>query len=145
VSAKEVYRRGRVVSAVWLEPPSKGDLRSLADIFNPPQNVGGAQFMRRVSSGVHGPAHLANLLGLVLERRNAPANEAGDNVLRCEAGIMQLILNPVEGIEWPHHVLGVIGPVLHPDRWLVHIWRQVQQVNCSGVLHIEEALLPLLA
>jgi hypothetical protein len=84
-------------------------------------------------------------VGLALERRNASANEAGDNVLRRQAGIAQLILNPVEGIDWPHRVLGVTGPVLHPDRWLVHIWRQVQQVNYSGVLHTEEALLPLLA
>jgi hypothetical protein len=80
---KEVYRRGGAVSAVWLEPPGKGDLRGLVDIFNPPQNVGGAQFMRGVSSGVHGPAHLANLVGPTLERRDAPANEASNNVLRC--------------------------------------------------------------
>jgi hypothetical protein len=77
--------------------------------------------------------------------QDAPANEAGNNVLRRQAGITQLILNPVEGIDWPHHVLGVIGLVLHLNRWLVHIWQQIQQVNCSGVLHIEEALLPLLA
>jgi hypothetical protein len=68
--------------AVWLEPPSKGDLRGLADIFNPPQNVGGAQFMHGVSSGVHGPAHLANLVGPALERRDVPTNEASNNVLR---------------------------------------------------------------
>jgi hypothetical protein len=125
VSAKEVYHRGGAVPAVWLKPPSKGDLRGLADIFNPPQNVGGAQFMRGVSSGVHGPAYLANFVGPALERRDAPANEASDNILRCQASIAQLILNPVEGIDWPHRVLGVIGLVLHCDRWLVHIWRQI--------------------
>jgi hypothetical protein len=83
VLAKEVYRRGRAVPAIWLKPPSKGDLRGLADIFNPPQNVGGAQFMRGVSSGVHGPAHLANLVEPALERRDTPAYEASGNVLRC--------------------------------------------------------------
>jgi hypothetical protein len=80
-----------------------------------------------------------------LERKDVPTNEAGNNVLRCQAGITQLILNPVEGIDWPYHVLGVICLVLHPNRWLVHIRQQIQQVNCSGVLHIEEAFLPLLA
>jgi hypothetical protein len=42
VSAKEVYRQGGAVPTIWLEPLGKGDLRRLADIFNPPQNVGGA-------------------------------------------------------------------------------------------------------
>jgi hypothetical protein len=36
VLAKEVYRRGEAVLAVWPEPPSKDDLRGLADILNPP-------------------------------------------------------------------------------------------------------------
>jgi hypothetical protein len=51
----------------------------------------------------------------------------------------------VESIDWPHHVLGVIDPVLHLSGWNVNIWRQVEQVNLCGVLHIEEALLPFLA
>jgi hypothetical protein len=96
-------------------------------------------------SGVHGPAHLTDLVRPALERRNSPANEAGDNVLQHQAGIMQVILNPVEGIDWPHHVLGVIGPVLHLSRRSVNIWWLVEQVNFCGVLHIEEAFLPLLA
>jgi hypothetical protein len=85
--AKEVYHRGGAVPAVWLEPPSKDYLRGLADILNPPQNVGGAQFVHGVSSGVHGPAHLANLVRPALKRRNSPANEAGDHVLRRQDGI----------------------------------------------------------
>jgi hypothetical protein len=82
--------------------------------------------MRGVSSGVHGPAHLTNLVGPALERRDVPANEASNNVLRHQAGIAHLTLNPVEGIDWPHRVLGVICLVLHLKRWLVHIWRQVE-------------------
>jgi hypothetical protein len=80
----------------------------------------------------------------VLKRRDAPANEASNDILRRQAGIPQLTLNPVEGIDWPHHVLGVIGLVLHLKRWLVHIWWQVEQINIRGVLHIEETFLPLL-
>jgi hypothetical protein len=30
-------------------------------------------------------------------------------------------------------------------QWLVHIWRQVKQIDIRGVLHIEETFLPLLA
>jgi hypothetical protein len=79
--------------------------------------------MRGVPSEVHGPAHLENLVGPALERRDTSANEASNNVLRCQASITHLTLNPVEGIDWPHRVLGVICLVLHPKRWVVHIWR----------------------
>jgi hypothetical protein len=144
VLAKEVYHQGRAVPAILLKPPSKSDLRGLADILNPPQNIGRAQFMRGVSSGVHGPTHLANLVGPLLKRRDVPANEASNDILWCQAGIPQLTLNPVEGVDWPYHVLGVICPVLHLKRWLIYIWRQVEQINIRGVLHIEEAFLPLL-
>jgi hypothetical protein len=82
---------------------------------------------------------------LALKRRNSLANEAGNNILRCQAGITQVILNPVESVDWPHHVLGVRGSVLHLSGWSVNIWRQVQQIHFCGVLHIEEAFLPLLA
>jgi hypothetical protein len=84
-------------------------------------------------------------VGPALERRDAPANEASNNVLWCQAGIAQLTLNPVEGIDRPHRVLGVICLVLHLKRWLIHIRRQVEQIDICGVLHIEEAFLPLLA
>jgi hypothetical protein len=50
VSAKEVYRRGRAVPAIRLKPPGTGNLRRLADVLNPPQNVGRAQLMCGVSS-----------------------------------------------------------------------------------------------
>jgi hypothetical protein len=80
-----------------------------------------------------------------LKRRNSPANEAGGNVLWHQADITQVILNPVESTDWPYRVLGVIGQVLHLSGWSVNIWRQVEQVNFCGVLHIEEALLPFLA
>jgi hypothetical protein len=144
MSAKEVYRRGGAVSAVRLKPPSKGNLRRLADILNPPQYVGGAQLMRGVPSGVHGPAHLTYLVGPALERRDAPTNKASLYVLWRQAGILQLALNPVEGIDRPHHVLRVIRPILHRKGWLVHIWRQVEQIDVCGVLHVEETLLPFL-
>jgi hypothetical protein len=98
-----------------------------------------------MSSGVHGPTHLADLVRPALKRRNSPANEAGDNVLQRQAGITQVILNPVESIDWPHRVLGVIGPVLPFSGWSVNIWRQVEQVNLCGILYIEEAFLPFLA
>jgi hypothetical protein len=81
-------------------------------------------------------------MGPALERRDAPADEASNDVLRCQAGIPQLALNPVEGIDRPHRVLRVISPILHLIGWLIHIWRQVEQIDIRGVLHIEETLLP---
>jgi hypothetical protein len=82
MSAKEVYHRGGVVPVVRLEPPGKGNLRRFADVLNLPQNFGRAQLMCGVSSGVHSPAHLTNFVGPALERRDAPANEASNYVLR---------------------------------------------------------------
>jgi hypothetical protein len=55
--------------------------------------------MHGVSSGVHGPAHLTNLVGPALKRRDAPANEASNDVLQRQASITQFTLNPVEGID----------------------------------------------
>jgi hypothetical protein len=101
--------------------------------------------MHGVSSGVHGLAHLADLVRPALKRRNSPANEAGDDILRRQAGIAQIILNPVESIHQSYRVLGVVGPVLHLIGGKVDILWQVEQINIRGVLHIEEALLPLLA
>jgi hypothetical protein len=65
--------------------------------------------------------------------------------LRSEAGIPQLALNPVEGINRHHGGLRVIRPVLHRQGWLVHEWQQVEQINVRDILDVEEALLPLLA
>jgi hypothetical protein len=79
-----------------------------------------------------------------LERRDALANEAGHYVLRSEASIPQLALNPVDGVNWHHGGLRVIGLVLHLQGWLIHEWRQVEQIHIRGILDIEEALLPLL-
>jgi hypothetical protein len=62
-----------------------------------------------------------------------------------EVGISEVDLNPVKGVLWHHEVLRVIGPVLHHQGWLIHEWRQVEQVDVGGVLDVEEALLPLLA
>jgi hypothetical protein len=121
MSAKVVYRRGGAVLAVRLEPPGKGHLRRLAYIFNPSQNVSRAQLMCGVSSGVHGPAHLTYLVGPALERRDTLANKASHYVLRCQAGIPQFALDPVEGINRAHCGLRVIGPVLHPKGWLIHV------------------------
>jgi hypothetical protein len=87
MSAKKDYRRGGAVLVVRLEPPGKSRLWRLANIFNLPQYVGGTQLVSGMSSRVHRPAHLAYLMGLALERRDVPANEAGHYVLRCEAGI----------------------------------------------------------
>jgi hypothetical protein len=84
-------------------------------------------------------------VGPTLERRDAPANKAGNNVLWSQAGIPQFALDPVEGINWPHCVLWVVCPVIQPIGWLVHIWRQVEQIDIRGVLHVEENLLPFLA
>jgi hypothetical protein len=56
MSAKEVYRQGGVVPAVRLEAPGKSHLRRLAYVLNLPQNVGRAQLIGGVSSGVYGPA-----------------------------------------------------------------------------------------
>jgi hypothetical protein len=83
-------------------------------------------------------------VGPALERRDAPANKASHYVLRCQAGIPQFALDPVEGINRPHYGLRVIGPVLHPRGWLIHVWRQVEQIGIYGVLHVEETLLPFL-
>jgi hypothetical protein len=44
-----------------------------------------------------------------LKRRNTPANEIGDDVLRCQAGILEIVLNLVESVDCPHRVLGVVG------------------------------------
>jgi hypothetical protein len=79
-----------------------------------------------------------------LERRDAPADKASHYVLRSEAGIQQFTLNPMEGVDRHHCGLRVIGPVLHLQGWLVHEWRQVEQINVCGILDVEEALLPLL-
>jgi hypothetical protein len=65
--------------------------------------------------------------------------------LRSEAGIPQLALNPMEGVNRHHGGLRVIGPVLHLQGRLVHEWRQVEQINVCDILDVEEALLPLLA
>jgi hypothetical protein len=62
-----------------------------------------------------------------------------------EAGIPELALNSVEGVDRHHGALRVVRPALHRQRWLVHEWRQVEKVIVRGVLDIEEALLPLLA
>jgi hypothetical protein len=113
VSAKVVYHRGTVVLAVWLKPPRENSLRGLADIFHPPHNVGGAQFMCGVPGGVHSPAHLAYLMGPALKRRNTPADKAGNNILWRQAGITKLAHNPVEGIDDSHGVPRIMCLVLH--------------------------------
>jgi hypothetical protein len=41
-------------------------------------------------------------------------------------------------------MLWVIYPVLYSKGWLIHVWRQVEQINIRGVLHVEETLLPFL-
>jgi hypothetical protein len=141
MSAKGVYHRGGAVPAVRLEPPGKSHLQRLAYIFNTPQNIGRAQLMCGMSSGVHGPAHLTYLMGPTLERRHALANKTSHYVLRCEADIPQFALNPVDGINRPHSGLRVIRPILHPGGWLIHVWRQVEQIHICCVLHVEETLL----
>jgi hypothetical protein len=88
---------------------------------------------------------LANLVRLALKRRNTPANEASNDILHLQAGISKFILNPVESIHRSYRVLGVVGPILHLIGGKVDILRQVEQIDVCGVLHIEEALLPLLA
>jgi hypothetical protein len=98
-----------------------------------------------MSGGVHGPTHLTYLVRPALERRDAPAYKTSHYVLRSEAGIQQLALNPVKGVDRHHCGLRVIGPVLHLQGWLIHEWRQVEQINVRGILDVEEALLPLLA
>jgi hypothetical protein len=82
---------------------------------------------------------------LTLKRRNSPANEAGSDILRHQAGITEVVLNPVESVDCPHHVLRVVGPILHLIGRNVNICRQVEQVNICSVLHIKEAILPLFA
>jgi hypothetical protein len=67
--------------------------------------------VRGVSSGVHGPAHLADLVRSALKRGNSPANKADDDILRRQAGIAQVILNPVESIHRSYRVLRVVGPI----------------------------------
>jgi hypothetical protein len=62
VLARGIYRRGGAIPAVWFKSPGKGSVRGLADVLDPPQNVGQSQLMRRVPGRVHGPAHLANLM-----------------------------------------------------------------------------------
>jgi hypothetical protein len=83
-------------------------------------------------------------MGPTLERRDAPANKASDDVLRCQAGSPQFALDPVKGINRPHCGLRVISPILHPSGWLIHVWWQVEQIHICGVLHVEETLLPFL-
>jgi hypothetical protein len=51
----------------------------------------------------------------------------------------------VEGVNRHHRGLGVVRPVLHLQGWLVHVWKQIEQINVRGITDIEEALLPLLA
>jgi hypothetical protein len=80
-----------------------------------------------------------------LKRRNSPANEAGNDILWCQAGITKVVLNPVEGVDFPHRVLRIVGPILHLIWRNVNVCRQVEQVNICSVLHIKEALLPFLA
>jgi hypothetical protein len=80
-----------------------------------------------------------------LKRRKSPANKADNDILRHQADISKFILNPVESIDRSYHVLGVVGPILHLIGWKVNIHRQVEQVDICSILHIEEALLPLLA
>jgi hypothetical protein len=65
--------------------------------------------------------------------------------LRGKAGIPELALNPVEGINRRHGVLRIVSPILHRQGWLVHEWRQVEQIHIRDILDIEEAFLPLLA
>jgi hypothetical protein len=101
--------------------------------------------VRGVSSGVHGPAHLTDLVRSARKRRNSLADEAGDDILQRQASIALVILNPVESIHRSYRVLGVVGPVLHLIGWKVNLLRQIEQIDVCGVLHIEEALLPLLA
>jgi hypothetical protein len=58
-----------------------------------------------------------------LKRRNTPANEAGNDILRRQAGISELAFNPVESIDRSHHVLGVVGLVLHLIGWKIYVFR----------------------
>jgi hypothetical protein len=57
-----IYRWGGPIPAVWFKTPGKGGLRGLADVLDPPQNVGRGQLVCRMSGGVHGPAHLADFV-----------------------------------------------------------------------------------
>jgi hypothetical protein len=98
-----------------------------------------------MSGGVHGLAHLAYLVGSALKRRNSPADKAGDDVLRRQAGTAKFTLNPVKSIDDTHNILWIIGPVLHVVGRDIDISRQIKQIHISSVLHVEEGLLPFLA
>jgi hypothetical protein len=87
---------------------------------------------------------LTYLVGPVLKRRDTPANKASHYILWRKTDIPQFAIDQVEGINRPHCVLRVICPVLHSKGWLVHVWRQVEQIHICGVLHVEETLLPFL-
>jgi hypothetical protein len=112
-------------------------LRGLTDILYPPNYVGRAKLVRRVSGGVHGPAHLAYLVRPALKRRNSPADKTGDDVLRRQASTADFALNSVKSIDDTHSILWIIGPVLHVMRWDINISRQIKQIHVSSVLHIE--------
>jgi hypothetical protein len=79
-----------------------------------------------------------------LKRRISLANKAGDDILRCQADITQVILNPVESIHRSYRVVGVVGPILHLIGRKVNVLRHIEQIDVCGILHIEEALLPLM-
>jgi hypothetical protein len=100
-------------------------LRGLTNILYSPKYLGRAKLVRRVSGGVHGPAHLAYIVRPVLKRRNSPADKAGDDVLRCQADTAEFALNAVKSIDDTHNILWVIGPVLHVVGRDIDISRQI--------------------
>jgi hypothetical protein len=59
---QRVYRWGGSIPAVRFKPPGEGGLRGLADVLDPPQNLGRSQLMSGMPGWVHGPAHLAYLV-----------------------------------------------------------------------------------
>jgi hypothetical protein len=65
--------------------------------------------------------------------------------LRGKAGIPEFALDLVEGVNQRDSALRVVHPALHRQRWLIHEWRQIEQINVRGIPDVEEALLPLLA
>jgi hypothetical protein len=123
----------------------KNSFRGFADILHPPKNVGGAQFVHGMSGGVHNPTHLAYLVRSPLKRRNSPAYEAGDDILRRQAGTAELAHNPVEGVDSSHCTPGIVCPVLHLVGRDIDIFWQIDQIHLGCVLHVEEGLLPLFA
>jgi hypothetical protein len=83
-------------------------------------------------------------MSLALKRRNTPADEASNDVLRRQAGTGEFAHNPVEGIDRSHRVPRIISLVPHLVRRDIDVIQQIDQVHISSVLHVEEGLLPFL-